>query len=151
MTATNQEALDTVNSKLLSILQVEGSALLGYVPEVVWVRKEQQNPIRNRAWLRVAHQIAQEYQATLCTNVGQDTYRRWRTDAYALVEIFCSTEVLNSSGKIDELGIIIKNKFRGVTFPNGLWITEVKPQAEADEAGFSRFDVVIHYQYDSVG
>lgn len=149
MTATYDEATDTINSLLYNLWVTNSAAIAGYVPAIYWPTIElPKEPPVDKCWARISRQTVIQSQANIA---GADSVRRYTTRGLVSVQIFAPRIIVNSGGVCIALGKLVQSAYRGITTSNGLWFRNVTLKELAADTRYNRCNVVSDFQYDEVG
>lgn len=153
MTTTYSAAVDSMFG-LINTAWIDKSAdIVGYgsVPNLYWQGNEPaEKPAKDKFWGRVSAQNVGERQTTLKTGIASNENRRYTSTGLLFIQIFCPMSDVQAMEKGRLLSEMVRNCFRGkeagsVWFRNSR-INELPP---ADD--MYRFNIVVDYEYDSLG
>lgn len=125
---TYVEAIDDMFARVKAANDSSSEAIIGYVPEIRWRDLELPDKPGEKFWMRVNLQTVIDGQATLSTDEGLPGQRRYDTQGNIIIQLFAPKSVAGSGRKLDQLGELMRNTFRGAKTANGVWFRNSRIQ-----------------------
>jgi hypothetical protein len=148
MTATYQEATDTMFAQLNNLWATDSAAIAGYIPNIYWPNIEEpvSKPV-DAYWARMSRQTVLQQQSNL---TGADQLKRYTTRGLVSVQIFAPMMLVSSGIVLSQLAQIVQNAYRGVTTSNGIWFRNATIKELPADGRYYRANVTCDFQYDEV-
>lgn len=151
MPATYQQAIDEMYTILDTSINASSTAIVGYIPTIYWPGdKPVDNVDGSKFWLRVAVQTLLNPQATFSNDVGAANQRRYTSKGILIFQVFCPQSVDSSYVLGQRLAILIRDSYRRVTTPGGVWFSNARIKEIPSEEIFYRFNVIVDFQFDDI-
>lgn len=132
-------------------VNANAEAILGYVPEIMWMNTQQDTPDGSKLWLRFSTQTVDDGQATLSSDESAPGKKRYDVSGLVFVQLFCPRSVQTSGEDGRNIGEMIRNAFRGKVTPNCVWFRNARLQdGIAPEDLYYRYNVVAEFHYSDV-
>lgn len=148
MTATHQEATDTMFAQLNNLWVTDSAAIAGHTPNIYWPNIEEPivKPV-GKYWLRMTRQTVIQSQSNLA---GADQLRRYTTRGLLSLQLFAPMMLVSSGIVLVQLAQLVQNAYRGVTTANGIWFRNVTIKELPADGRYYRCNVTCDFQYDEV-
>lgn len=151
MSLSIEQALDEMFSLFYEAWQNGTTAIVGSVPEVRWPGKEEAAPPPvDSYWCRVSTQEVDAQQSTLKSGIAPNEAQRYTSVGLLFVQLFCPMSDAEAKTKGDALAELVRNAFRGVETPGGVWFRNPRATPLSPQDNAYRFNIVVDYEYDSV-
>jgi hypothetical protein len=148
MTATYDEATDTIFSQFYNLWVQQAAMVAGYVPTVYWpsIEEPKVKPA-DVFWARLTRQTVIQKQASLANNNG---VRRYTTTGLVSVQVFAPMLAVGAATKCVNLAKLAQDAYRGTTTANGIWFRNCTIKELPADGTFYRCNVVSDFTYDEI-
>lgn len=146
------DAIDAIYSKFWQTFKVYAPTIVGYLPNVYWRNKEVDTSANgSKFWVRVSYQTVSSPQSSLSVCVGAIGKKSYTNTGFLLVQVFAPKSTANSDDILKRLSSEIRNSFRSVSIPGGIWFRNPRILEIPPEDLFYRTNVTIEYRFDELG
>lgn len=126
------------------------SAIFGYTPVIVWPDLTPDFTQQDKAWMRAGITTVTDAQSALSTCEGAPGQKLYESHGLVWMQLFLPRSVATSSDDGRRLAVVLRNAFRGVKTPGGVWFRNSRIVEVAPENNFFRKNVVSEYVYSEI-
>lgn len=150
MTCTRSEARDEMFTRIREVVELNGEAVFGFIPEMRWQFVKEPATPETPSWLRSTLQHIDSDQTTLSTNVGKPGQKRYTSYGLMYVQFLLSKADDESAMNGDALAVLIQKEFRDKQSQNAIVYRNIRILELPSENQYHRLNVVAEFEYDEV-
>lgn len=157
MSATLNQAKDTMYTMLMTDIIAQSPSIIGYVPNITFHGSRYSPPPANGIippadkyhGVSFVH-VMKEEQKTLCHDVDTLGSRRYNNRGVFEFQIMCPLSDAQNSDKGDRLAYVAQKAFRGKEGTCGIVFYDAMYKSGATGDVFSKYIMTVKYNYDEV-
>ena len=151
MSLTYPQAIDEIFAMFKTAWDAQTTAIVGYIPAVLYPGIESTSvPASGKYFVKADVLPVKERQKTLAVNVDIPTGRRYNNMGIVRFQIMCPLSDVRNAEKGVDLGILVRNAFRGKESPCGIVFHNAVVTPSYPSEVFSKYIVTIEYNFDEL-